>query len=55
MNKKILIGCIIGFTILIGVSFTSVVSYGSVKSTSALNSPLYNMRSQRATEQGNRI
>ena len=52
MNKKILLSSIIAVCILIGVSFSSVVSYGSVKSTSALNSSLYNMRSQRATEQG---
>ncbi|UCF13425.1 MAG: hypothetical protein JSW06_03990 [Thermoplasmatales archaeon] len=52
MNKKILIGSIIGVTILIGVSFTSVVSYGSIKSASVLNSPLFDVRTNRAIGQG---
>jgi len=47
MNKKILIGSIIAITILIGVSFTSVVGYRSVASDVKV-SPLFNIRSSRA-------
>ncbi|UCF11826.1 MAG: hypothetical protein JSW06_07195 [Thermoplasmatales archaeon] len=50
MNKKILLGSIIAVTILIGVSFTSVIGYDSVKSSSALNSPLFNVRTSRALD-----
>ena len=47
MNKKILIGSIISVAILILVSFTSVVGYGSVESN-VKESPLFNIRSNRA-------
>ncbi|UCF12886.1 MAG: hypothetical protein JSW06_01180 [Thermoplasmatales archaeon] len=49
MNKKILIASIVASVVLIGVSFTSVVGFNSDKSTSAINSPLFGIRSQRAT------
>jgi hypothetical protein len=50
MNKKILIGVIIAITILIGVSFTSVVGYRSVES--GVNaSPLFNIRTNRAIDE----
>ncbi|UCF13424.1 MAG: hypothetical protein JSW06_03985 [Thermoplasmatales archaeon] len=52
MNKKILVGSIIAVVILILVSFTSVVGYDSVKSTSAINSPLFGIRTKRAIGQG---
>jgi hypothetical protein len=47
MNKKILIGSIIVVTVLIGVSFTSVVGYQSVESD-VKASPLFTIRSNRA-------
>jgi hypothetical protein len=50
MNKKILIGSIIAVTILIGVSFTSVVGYNSVVSD-VKASPLFNIRSSRAIDE----
>ncbi len=49
MNKKILIGSIIAITVLIGVSFTSVIGYNSIKS-SVKESPLFNIRSSRAID-----
>jgi len=49
MNKKILIGSIIAVTILIDVSFTSVVGYRSVDSD-AKASPLFNIRINRAIQ-----
>jgi len=50
MNNKILIGSIIAVTVLIGVSFTSVVGYGSIESDIKA-SPLFNIRSNRATDE----
>ena len=50
MNKKILIGSIIAVTILIGVSFTSVVGYRSVASD-VKASPLFNIRTSRAIDE----
>jgi hypothetical protein len=49
MSKKILIGSIIVVSILIGVSFTSVVGYRSVTSD-VKSSPLFNIRSSRAID-----
>ena len=51
MNNKILIGSIIAVVILVLVSFTGVVGYQSVKSTSAINSPLFYVRSSRAIDE----
>ena len=51
MNKKILIGSIIAVAVLVGVSFTSVVGYNTVKSTSGEASPLFNVRAKRAINQ----
>ena len=51
MKHKILIGSIIAVAILIGVSFTSVVGYSSVKSTNVEASPLFNIRTNRAINQ----
>ncbi|UCD13756.1 MAG: hypothetical protein JSW60_09410, partial [Thermoplasmatales archaeon] len=48
---KIIVGCIIAVGILIGVSFTSVVGYSSVKSNSAINSPLFSVRTNRAIDE----
>lgn len=48
MNSKIIVGSIIAVAILIGVSFTSVVGYNTVKSTSGETSPLFNIRTNRA-------
>lgn len=50
MNKKILIGSIIAVTILVLVSFTSVVGYNSVESNSK-PSPLFTVRSNRAIDE----
>jgi len=50
MNKKILIGSIIAVTVLIGVSFTSVVGHRSVASD-VKASPLFNIRSSRAIDE----
>jgi hypothetical protein len=50
MNKKILIGVIISIIVLVGVSFTSVVGYGSVASD-VNESPLFNIRSSRAIDE----
>jgi hypothetical protein len=47
MRKKILFGSIIAITILIGVSFISVVGYKSVTSD-VKESPLFNIRTNRA-------
>ena len=55
INKKILLGSIIAVAVLIGVSFTSVVGYSSVKSNSAINSPLFNVRTNRAIDKERRI
>ena len=52
MNNKILIGSIIAVVILILVSFTSAVGFHSVKSTSAIDSPLFGIRTRRAIGQG---
>ncbi len=49
MNSKILLGSIISVVILILVSFTSVVGYGSVESN-VKESPLFNIRSNRAID-----
>ena len=50
MDKRILIvGSICAVAILIGVSFTSVVGYSAVR-TKMLESPLYNIRTNRAIE-----
>jgi hypothetical protein len=50
MKKKILIGSIIAVTILVGVSFTSVVGYRSVESN-VQASPLFTIRSSRAIDE----
>ncbi|UCD13639.1 MAG: hypothetical protein JSW60_08795 [Thermoplasmatales archaeon] len=50
MKKKILIGSIMAFAILIGVSFTSVVGFQSVKSD-VKASPLFTVRSKRAIDE----
>ena len=50
MNKKTLIGSIIAVTILIGVSFTSVVGYRSVD-PNVNASPLFNIRTSRAIDE----
>jgi len=50
MNNKILIGSIIAVTVLIGVSFTSVVGYRSGASD-VKASPLFNIRSKRAIDE----
>jgi len=50
MNKRIIIGSIIAVTILISISFTSVVGYNNIKSNSAINSPLFGIRTQMAIE-----
>ncbi len=47
MNKKILIGSIIAVSVLIGVSFTSVVGYRSVEFDVKV-SPLFAIRTQKA-------
>jgi hypothetical protein len=52
MNNKILIGSIIAVSLLIGVSFTSVVGYKSVESDVKI-SPLFNIRSSRAVDKEN--
>jgi len=49
MKKKILIGSIIAVALLTLVSFSSVVGYSSVKSDSKIASPLFNIRTNRAT------
>ena len=51
MNKKILLGSIIAAVILVLVSFTSVVGYSSVKSTSGKASPLFSIRTSRAIDE----
>ncbi len=48
MDRKILVGSIIAVAILVLVSFTSVVGYSSVKSTTGKESPLFNIRTNRA-------
>jgi hypothetical protein len=50
MNNKILMGSIIAVSLLIGVSFTSVVGVNSVESDVKI-SPLFNIRSRRAINQ----
>lgn len=52
MNKKTLIGSIIAITVLIGVSFSSVIGYRSVKSN-VITSPLFNIRTNRAIDKQN--
>jgi len=54
MNNKIPIGSIIAISILIGVSFTSVVGYRSVDSD-VKASPLFNIRTSRAIDEENNI
>ncbi len=52
MNNKILLGSIIAVVILVLVSFTGVVGFQSVKSSSiARASPLFSVRSKRAIGQ----
>jgi len=50
MNNKILIGSVIAVSVLVGVSFTSVVGYRSVDSN-VKASPLFNIRSSRAIDE----
>ena len=50
MNKKLLLGSILAVVLLVLVSFTGVVGFQSVKSDSAINSPLFNVRSKRAID-----
>jgi hypothetical protein len=53
IDKKILIfGSILAVSILIGVSFTSVVGYGNNTSNSLKASPLYNIRTNKAIDNG---
>jgi hypothetical protein len=53
MDKRILtLGCICAVAILIGVSFTSVVGYSSNNSNSVRASPLFNLRTNRAIDNG---
>ena len=50
MNKKILVaGSIIAAIIIVLASFTSVVGFNTAKSTSAKASPLFGIRTRRAT------
>jgi hypothetical protein len=53
MNNKILIGSIIAVSLLIGVSFTSVVGYNRLESD-VKSSPLFNIRSSRAVDKEGR-
>ncbi|UCD13917.1 MAG: hypothetical protein JSW60_00430, partial [Thermoplasmatales archaeon] len=53
MNKKILIGSIIAVAILIGVSFTSVGGFQSVK-PNVKASPLFTVRTNRAIDKESR-
>jgi len=50
MKKRIIFGSIIAVTILISISFTSVVGYNNIKSNSAINSPLFGIRTQMVIE-----
>jgi len=54
MNTKILIGSIGVVAILILVSFTNVVGVQSTTSDSISNSPLFNIRTQKAINQGSK-
>ena len=51
MSNKILMGSIIAVAILIGVSFTSVVGFQSVKSNPIKASPLFTVRTKRAIDE----
>ena len=55
MDRKILVGSIVAVAILVGVSFTSVVGYSSVKSNSGKESPLFKVRSDRAIGEESKI
>jgi hypothetical protein len=56
MNKKILIGSIIAGTILIGVSFTSVVGYQRDSSATIFEtSPLFTIRTTRAVGEEHKV
>ena len=55
MNKKIIISSIIAVAILIGISFTSVVGYSSVRSTTGKESPLFNIRTNSAIGEESKI
>ena len=50
MNNKILLGSIIAVIILVLVSFTGVVGYQTTSSAIAKASPLFTVRTQRATD-----
>jgi len=50
MKKKLIIGNIIAITILIGVSFTSVVGYNNLEDGVKV-SPLFNIRTSRAIDE----
>jgi len=53
MDKRILaLGSICAVAVLIGISFTSVVGYSSNNSNYFRTSPLYNIRTNRAIENG---
>ena len=55
MDKRILaLGSICAVAILLGVSFTSVVGYASVKSNYVRASPLFSTRTRQAIEDENR-
>ena len=54
-NKILTIGSILAVAILLGVSFTSVVGYSNNRSISLSVSPLYNIRTNRAIENGEDI
>ncbi len=54
MDRKIIVGSIITVAILVGVSFTSVVGYSSVKTISVKESPLFNIRTKGAIGEENK-
>ncbi len=55
MDIKILVGSIIAIVILVGVSFTSVVGYSIVKSTTGKESPLFDIRANRAIGEESKV
>jgi hypothetical protein len=53
MHKRLLVvGSILAVALLLGVSFTSVIGYSSRQSNSVCVSPLYNIRTNRAIDNG---
>ena len=49
MNKKIMLGSIVAVVIIVLTAFTSVVGFQTTKSTIIKGSPLFSVRTQRAT------